>query len=105
MTNQELKKLDRAEVAYLYLISKMRLYSEALEKITMCRMPNKRNILVSNICCHVKDRNERTSTLFFRLPDEQYLWFLCAVTEDFPETPFEDLTEPKYRLERRCNSR
>jgi hypothetical protein len=98
MTYQELKNLDRAEIAYLHLISKMRLYNEQLEKITLCRMPNKRDILTANICCHMRDRNGRTSTLFFRLPCEQYLWFCTDVSNDFPETPFEDLTEEKYKL-------
>ncbi len=98
MTYKEIEKEDRCEVAYLYLIAKMRLYREKLEKVTLYRKVNKNGRYVSNITCYISDNTEDIKTLFFRLYDEEYLWFLCAVQEDFPEVAFEDLTPEKYKL-------
>lgn len=95
---KNIEKEDRCEVAYLYLISKVRLYNEKLEKVTLFRKPNSYGRYVSNITCYISDSGNNIKTLFFRLYDEEYLWFMCAVAEDFPEVAFEDLTPEEYKL-------
>ena len=98
MTYKEIEKENRCEVAYLFLISKIRLYKEKLEKVTLFRKLNSYGRYVSNITCYISDTSNNIKTLFFRLYDAEYLWFMCAVQEDFPEVAFEDLTPEEYKI-------
>lgn len=98
MTYAELKKEERCEVAYLYMLCNLHLYKQKLEKITLYRKRNDKGRYVASITCYLADSNNNLHTLYFRLYDEQYLWFMCAVAEDFPEIAFEDLTPEEFKL-------
>lgn len=95
---KEIEKMDRCDVAYLLTISGMRLYKRTIEKITLYRKPNNKGRYVSSIGIYTSDPGNNTHTLFFRLYDDEYIWFLNAITHDFPEVQLEDFTEEKYKL-------
>lgn len=98
MTNAELKKMERCDVAYLYLLCNLQLYKQKLEKITLYRKRGDKGRYVASVTCYLADYNNNLHTLYFRLYDEQYLWFLCAVQADFPEVEFEDLTPEEFKV-------
>lgn len=98
MTYAELKKEDRCEVAYIYLMCNLNLYRQRLEKITLFRKVSDAGRYVSSITCYLADSKNNLHTLYFRLYDEEYLWFICAVQNDFPDICFEDLTPEEYKM-------
>lgn len=98
MTFAELKQADRVEVSYMYLLCNLSLYKQRLEKITLYRKKNDKGRLVSSVTCYLLDNSNNIHTLYFRLYDEDYLWFCSAVAEDFPKTTLEDLTAEEDKL-------
>ena len=98
MTYAEMKKMDRAEVTFIFMMSKMIIYREKINRVTLLRQPNGKGRLVSSIVVYLTDKNQNLHQLNFRLYDEQYLWFMCALAEDFPHVKFEDLTPEEYKL-------
>ena len=98
MTIAELQKEERCEVAYIYMMCNLCLYKQKLEKITLYRKRNDKGQYVASITCYLSDSNNNLHTLYFRLYDEQYLWFCTAVAEDFPKIEFEDLTPEEFKL-------
>ena len=98
MDYKELEKMDRYNAAYLYTISRMRLYRRTIEKITLYRKPNSKGRYVSSISIYFSDPAENTHTQYFKLYDDEYIWLLNAIAHDFPEVQIEDLTEERYKV-------
>ena len=98
MDYKELETMDRCDVAYIYAISSMRLYSRKIEKVTLYRKPNNKGRYVSTIGIYFSDSSDNTHTQYFKLYDDEYIWFLNAISNDFPTVPLEDLTEEKYKV-------
>ena len=95
---KELKKKDRCEIAYLYLISYICLYRLKIEKISLYRKHNAKDRLISNIIVYVSDPSETLRHLYFRLFDADYVFFLNYIAQDFPELPIEDLTDEADKI-------
>lgn len=98
MTYADLNNQDRSEVAFIYLMCNLNLYKQRIEKITLYRRRNDRGRYVASVTCYLIDFNNNLHTLHFRLYDEQYLFFLCAVQNEFSEVAFEDLTPEEFKL-------
>ncbi len=94
----ELEKLNHPEICYGFLCYKMRLFHEKLDKVTLFRKHNNRGRLISQIVAYTHDSNDTVRTQIFRLYDDDYIWLLNAITEDFPDVPFEDLSDEKDKL-------
>lgn len=95
---KEIEKMDRCDVAYLYAISSMRLYRRTIEKMTLYRKPNNKGRYIANISIYFSDPANNTHTQYFKLYDDEYIWFLNAIAQDFPEVHLEDLTPENYKL-------
>lgn len=98
MKFSEIKDKQRCEIAYLYLLCNLQLFKQRVEKITLYRKKNDKGRYVSSITCYLADKENNLHTIFFRLYDDDYLWFLCAVQEDFSDTEFEDLTPEEFKI-------
>ena len=93
MRDKEAEKLEPQEMAYNILLLKMLFYKQQLHSVTLFKKKNTRGRLVSNIVCYLTDNAENTHAEHFRLCDERYLWFICALQQDFPDVPFYDLND------------
>ncbi len=98
MRYAEVNQLEREQIAYHCLLFRLALYKESLEKITLFRTKNRKGRLMSTIACYVTDCNNNHRCEKYRLYDEEYLFFLCSAEHDFPDVPFVDLTDDKYKL-------
>jgi len=98
MTFTELKKTDRCEVAYLSMLCNLVRFKQRIDKITLYRKRNEKGRYVANITCYLCDIYNNIHPFYVRLFDEEYLWFLCAVADDFPEVELEDLTAEKDKV-------
>lgn len=96
----ELEKLDRCDVAYLFAITSMRLYRRTIEKITLFRKANNKGRSVTSITVYYSDPANNTHTQFFKLYDDEYMWFLNRFSHDFPEVSLEDLTAETGRRDK-----
>ena len=101
MRYEEVQKMEREQIAYHVLMFRMTLYRERLDKVTLYRKKNAKGRLISTIICYMTDNNGNLRTERYRLYDDEYLWFTCALQQDFPELPFEDLTDEQ---DKRCLS-
>lgn len=88
----EVQKMERNKVAYNILLCKLAFYKEQLERVTLVRKHNERGTLISCIVCYLTDKGGTMHTEKYRLYNDDYLWFITALEQDFPEIPFEDLT-------------
>jgi hypothetical protein len=95
MRYTEVAKMERQEKAYNLLLFKLTTYNEQLDKVTLYRKKNSRGRLVSSIVCYLVDNADNVRIERFKLYDDEYLWFACALQQDFPEVPFDDLTNDK----------
>ncbi len=98
MRKADIEKMTAPERAYTLLLLKMATYREQIEKVTLHRKKNNRGRLVSSIMCDLVDCERNTYVERFRLMDDDYLWFMCALQEDFPNVAFEDYTAEKDKV-------
>ena len=92
MRYTEVKKMEQQEVVYHLLLFKLVMYKEQLEKVTLFRKKNAKGRLISSVTCYLSDCNGNTHMEHYRLYDNEYLWFVCALQQDFPDLDFKDLT-------------
>ena len=98
MRYEEVQKMEREQIAYHLLMFRMTLYKEKLDKVTLYRKKNAKGRLISNIICYMTDNNGNLHSERYRLFDDEYLWFTCALNQDFPAVEFEDLTADADKL-------
>lgn len=98
MRKAEVAKMERQELAYTMLICKMTLYKESLEKVALIRKKNTKGRYFSLITCYLTDVSGNIHAEKFRLYDEEYLWFLCAIQEDFEDVEVIDLTAEEDKV-------
>lgn len=94
----DLEKLTHPEVCYGFLCYKMRLFKEKMDKVTLYRKHNSRGRLISQITVYLHDTSHNLHSIVFRLYDDDYLWLISAITEDFPEVAFQDLSDEKDKV-------
>ena len=98
MNYSELDKLNRCEVARLYIYSQLKLFRQRLVSISLYRRHNGKGQLVSNITCHLLDVKGNVHPRSFKLYDEEFLWFLNSISLEFPDVSLQDLTEEKDKM-------
>lgn len=98
MTRQDYELMDKPDLAYHLLLCKLAFFKSELCKITLCRRKTSRGRYIADIVCLVKDRRGMQHMDYFRMHDEEYLWFFGNIQNDFPDVEFEDLTEERYKL-------
>ena len=96
ITYKESENMELSEIAYLYLISNLRLFNQHLEKMTLYRNKNRSGQIVSSITCYLAGKGKNFHTLYFRLYDDDYLWFLNSIAHDFPNVNLIDLSEESH---------
>ncbi len=99
LTYKETEKMELSEIAHMYLISNLRLFNQHLEKMTLYRNKNRSGQIVSSITCYLAGKGKNFHTLYFRLYDDDYLWFLNSVSREFPNVTFIDLSEESHASE------
>ena len=89
----DLENYDRPQVAYLYLISQIKLFKETLDKVTLYSKKNSAGQLYTSITTYLADTKDSLHTVNFKFFDDEYIWFLNSLSLDFPDAPLEDLRE------------
>lgn len=103
MKLQEVTKQGREELVYNLLLYKLVLFNEKMEKVTLYRKHNNKGRLISQVVCYLTDTAGNVHIEKYKLYDDEYLFLLCAIQQDFPNVDFEDLTadvdKPKIKNE------
>ena len=86
-------KLDRWEIAHLYVTSCMKMYHQTLSRVTITRSRNKKGRALTGVCCYLLDTRNNTHSLFFRLFDDEYIWFLNRLSREYPDVDVMDLSQ------------
>ena len=92
MNLSELNQLEPYQKIYSLIISKCSVYQEQLQKLTLYRKHTASGRLVSIITVYLIDRNNCIHSNAFKLWDDDYLWLITALEQDFPDAEMIDLT-------------
>lgn len=95
---KDIKYLPYPNVCYGHFCYSLRRYKQTIEKVVLYRKHNIHGRLISQITIYTHDKNKTLIPHDFRLYDDDYVWFLNELAEDFPEVPLEDLSNEKDKL-------
>lgn len=93
MTLNDAKKMDRCEIVYMLILSKLFCYRMSIEKVTLHRKKNAKGRLVSDFVFYLADANDNIHIEKCRVYDEEYLWLSVSLGNDFPDVEFIDITK------------
>lgn len=93
MTYKEVNQLDRCELVYNVLLCKSVYYRWTIQKLTLHRKHNCKGRLIADFIFYLYDKDDNVHVEKYRVYDDEYIWLCTAITNDFPDLDFLDITD------------
>ena len=95
MTKEEILEMEEGDQAFAYVVIRLRMYKLTLDKVMLENERTKRGYLVTTVTLFTHSRNGKEHTDCFRMYNDQYLFFMTAMGNAFPDVEVLDCRKIK----------